>query len=241
MVGNRTLTGTNAMHRQQPLALAPPAGRANWSGQSLLDGVTRRALCSINLAFLDLAADLADEGRLKLIAGLPPRAVDALIDPDAARRLCERLPYALFDLRFGDGDFWENEIAAAGGVQDSEPAPPVDERIVAFSRAVIMLAWHLAQTRAAGARLVFGSSSATIAALASMPVAATERLARRVAPVLTARFGSRTRFWLQFEGCAVHPDEQSVFVLQQLGLQIQGAESARSQALQRRPRRGAPA
>jgi hypothetical protein len=229
------------MNRQQPLALAPPAGSANWSERSLLDGLTRRALCSINLAFLDLAADLAEEGRLKMISGLPPRAVDALIDPDAGRRLCERLPYALFDLRFGDGGFWESEIAAVGGVQDAEPAAPVDDRIVAFARAVIMLAWHLAQTRAAGARLVFGTSPATIAALAAVPVATIERLARRVAPALTARFGSRTRFWLQFEGCAVRPDEQSVNLLRQLGLQIQGAESARSQALQRRPRRGVAA
>lgn len=229
------------MNRQQPLALTPPAGSAAWSERSLLDAVTRRALCSINLAFLDLAADLAEEGRLKLISGLPPRAVDALIDPGAGQRLCERLPYALFDLRFADGGFWESEIAAAGGVQDAEPATPVDDRIVAFARAVIMLAWHLAQTRAGGARLVFGTSSATIAALASMPVAAVERLARRVAPALTARFGSRARFWLQFEGCAVRPDERSVNDLQQLGLQIQGAESARSQALQRRPRRGVAA
>jgi len=226
------------MNRQQPLALAPPAGSANWSERSLLDELTRRALCSINLAFLGLATDLAEEGRLKLISGLPPRAVDALIDPDAGQRLCERLPYALFDLRFGDSGFWESEIAAAGGVQDAEPAVAADDRIVAFARAVIMLAWHLAQTRAAGARLVFGTSPATIVALASLPVATMEPLARRVAPALTARFGTRTRFWLQFEGCAVCPDDQSVIMLQQLGLQIQGAESARSQALQRRPRRG---
>ena len=59
--------------------------------------------------------------------------------------------------------------------------------------------------------------------------------------MLTARFGSRARFWLQFEGCAVHPDDQAVNLLQQLGLQIQGADSARLQALQRRPKRGAVA
>jgi hypothetical protein len=227
------------MSRQQPLALAPPAGPADWSERSLLDHATRRALGSLNLAFLGLASELAEEGRLRLISGLPPRAIDALIDPEAGRRLCERLPYALFDLRFGDGGFWEGEIATAGGVQDAGHFPAADERIVAFARAVIMLVWHLAQTRAAGARLVFGAAPATIAALTSMPVAAMERLARCVAPVLTARFGSRARFWLQFEGCAVHPDDQAVNLLRQLGLQIQGAESARLQALQRRPKRGA--
>lgn len=229
------------MSRQQPLALAPPAGHADWSERSLLDRATRRALGSLNLAFLDLATELAEEGRLRQISGLPSRAIDALIDPGAGRRLCERLPYALFDLRFDDGAFWQGEVAAAGGVQDAGHLPAADDRIVAFVRAVIMLAWHLAQTRAAGARLVFGTAPATIAALSSMPVATVERLARRVAPALTARFGSRTRFWLQFEGCAVHPDDQAVNLLQQLGLQIQGAESARLQALQRRPKRGAVA
>ncbi len=229
------------MNRQHPLALAPPAGHADWSERSLLDRATRTALGSINLAFLSLAAELAEEGRLKLISGLPPRAIDSLIDPQAGPRLCERLPFALFDLRFGDGLYWENEIAAASGVQDTGPAPVVDERIVAFARAVIMLAWHLAQTRAAGARLVFGMAPATIAALAAMPIAMIERLARRVASALTARFGSRARFWLQFEGCAAQPDDQAVHLLLQLGLQIQGADSAHLQALQRRSRRSAVA
>jgi len=227
------------MNRQQPLALAPPAGDADWAERSLFDAATRRALGSINLAFLDLAVELAEEGRIKQIAGLPPRAIDALIDPDAGPRLAERLPYALFDLRFADGNFWAAEVAAAGGVQDAGGPALVDERVVAFARAAVMVVWHLAQTRTAGARLVFGASPATIAAVAAMPVAAVERLARRVAPALSARFGTRTRFWLQFEGCAAQPDDRSVDQLRRLGLQIQGADSARGQALQRRHRRSA--
>lgn len=227
------------MNRQQPLALAPPAGHADWSERSLLDPATRNALCSINCAFLDLAAELGEEGRLKLISGLPARAVDALIDPETQQWLCQRLSYALFDLRFDDGGFWESQIAAASGVQDAQSAVVVDDRIVGFTRTVIMLAWHLAQTRVPGARLMFGMAPSTIAAIASLPVAKFDGLARRIAPALTARFGSRTRFWLQFEGCAAHPDDKSVSVLQQLGLQIQGADSARMQTLQRRPRRAA--
>lgn len=227
------------MNRQQPLALAPPAGDADWAERSLFDAATRRALGSINLAFLELAVELAEEGRIKQIAGLPPRAIDALIDPDAGPRLAERLPYALFDLRFADGNFWAAEVAAAGGVQDAGGPAVVDERVVAFARAAVMVVWHLAQTRTAGARLVFGASPATIAAVAAMPVAAVERLARRVAPALSARFGTRTRFWLQFEGCAAQPDDRSVDQLRRLGLQIQGADSARGQALQRRHRRSA--
>ncbi len=227
------------MQRQHPLALAPPAGDADWAERSVIDGQSRRALGSINLAFLDLAAELAEEGRLRLIAGLPPRAVDSLIDPEAGPRLCERLPYALFDMRFGDGGYWAAEVAAAGGVQDAAAAPGPDERLVSFARAAIMVLWHLAQARAACARLAFGAAPATIAALAAMPVAAADRRARRVAGTLAARFGSRTRFWLQFEGCASRPDDAAVNALRRLGLQIQGAESARVQALQRRHRRSA--
>ncbi len=227
------------MHRQQPLALAPPAGDADWFERSLLDPSTRRALLSVNLAFLDLAVELAEEGRLKQIGGLPPRAVDALIGPDAGIRVCECLPYALFDLRFADGNFWAVEVAAAGGVQDAAGAAAADERVVAFVRAAVTVMWHLAQTRAAGARLVFGASPATIAAVGAMPVAAVERLARRVAGTLTARFSSRTRFWLQFEGCAARPDSGSMDSLRRLGLQIHGADSARGQSLQRRHRRSA--
>jgi hypothetical protein len=124
-------------------------------------------------------------------------------------------------------------------VQDANPVPAADDRIVSFVRSAVMLVWHLAQTRTSGARLVFGVSPATIAALAMMPIAVADRLACRVAPALTARFGSRGRFWLQFEGCAAQPDDRSVNLLRQLGLQIQGADSARGQSLQRRHRRGA--
>ena len=67
-----------------------------------------------------------------------------------------------------------------------------------------------------------------------MPVASVDCVARRVCLALSARFGARTRFWLQFESCAVLPNERSVAMLRQLGLQIHGADSARGQALQRR-------
>jgi hypothetical protein len=229
---------TRAAFRHSPLAPAPPAGKFEWTERGLLDAATRRALGSINLAFLDLAAELAEEGHLRQIAGLPSRAIDALIDPVAGPRLCERLPFALFDYRFSDGDFWTAEIAAAAHAQNGGSRGTNDERASGFARAAITFIWHLAQSQAAAARLVFGASPTTIAAVAGMPVVAIERLANRVAPTLSARFGSRTRFWLQFEGYASRPDDWSLSLLRQLGLQIEGAESARNQSLQRHRRRG---
>lgn len=229
------------MVHQQSLALPPPAGPARWSEQTLLDGATRRALASLNHAFLDLAAELEEEGRLRLIAGLPPRAINALIDAGAQRKLCESLPFALFDLRFGDDSFWESQAAVGGGVQDGQAAIAADERVVALARATIMLAWHLAQVHALGIRLIFGAAPGTVAVLAGLSVAHVDGLGRRVAPSLAARFGARARFWMQFEGWAADPRDESVMLLQLLGLQIQGAESARRQSLQRRFRRAIPA
>jgi len=68
------------MNRQQPLALAPPAGDADWAERSLFDAATRRALGSINLAFLELAVELAEEGRHAAgkVGGAAEQPVEAL-------------------------------------------------------------------------------------------------------------------------------------------------------------------
>lgn len=227
------------MTGQQPLALPPPAGNAAWSESPLLDASVRRALSSINQQFLELAADLGYEGKLALVPGLPPRAVREIGDADARRRLCDGLPYALFDLRFGDGAWWEAQVQAAAGVLDAELTPAPDDRILSLARAATVLAWHLCQSRRPGAQLVLGASPATLAALGQMPLAHLEALARRVAPALNSRFGARAHFWRQFAGCATEPSEDAVVVLHRLGLQLHGADSARSQQLRRRlPRLG---
>jgi len=222
-----------ATNLQRPHRPAPSTGETEWLEGGLLDGATRRAVGSINLAFLNLAAELAEEGRLRQIPGLPSRAIDALVDPVAGPRLCEHLPYVLFDFRFADGNFWTPEIAAACESQYAVTRRAAEDGIVAFARAAVMVVWHLAQARPAATRLVFGASPTTIAAVAVMPVAVIDRLAHRIAPALTARFGVHTRFWLQFESYASRPDERSLNLLRQLGLQIEGAESARHQSLQR--------
>ena len=71
-----------------------------------------------------------------------------------------------------------------------------------------MVVWHLAQTRAPCARLVFGASPGDHRRHRG-DAGRIGRAAR--APRLPARSlrasASRTRFWLQFEGCAARPDD----------------------------------
>ncbi len=227
------------MNRQQPLALAPPAGNAEWSESPLLDPSTRRALSSTNQIFLELAADFAYEGKLALIPGLPARAVREIGDADARRSLCDELPYALFDLRFADGPWWQAQALASSSVLDAAESPSIEARLLAFSRTATTLAWHLCQSRTPGARLVLGASPATLAALQNLPLALIEPLSARVAPVLSSRFQARAHFWRSFAGCATDPQAGQVLCLKRLGLQLHGADSARSQQLKRRtPRLG---
>lgn len=229
------------MTRQQPLALAPPAGNAAWSESPVLSPASCRALSSLNQVFLELAADLGYEGKLALIPGLPARAVGQIGDADARRQLCNELPFALFDLRFADGAWWEAQAQAASSVLDAEDAPRVEPRLLVFARAATTLAWHLCQSRAPGARLALGASPATLAVLCQLPLAQIEPLALLVAPALSSRFGARAHFWRQFAGCATEPEAAAVLVLRRLGLQLHGADSARSQQLKRRLPRLGPA
>ena len=224
------------MNRQQPLALAPPAGRRRLVRARLLDGAARRAVGSINLAFLDLAVELAEEGRLKQIAGLPPRAIDALIDPEAGRGSANACRTRSSTCAFRDGNFWAAEIAAAGGVQDPEAArrrrahrvlrahgdhaglaPGADARARRAADVRRLARDHRRDRRDAGR----GSSTAG-APGRSRP----DRALRLARAVLAAVRGLRRASGRQVGQPAA-----------QLGLQIQGADSARGQALQRRPRR----
>ena len=144
--GRRRLVGAELARRGQRAA---HSARSTWPSSTLRSSWRRRAGSSRS-------------------PGLPPRAIDSLIDPDAGSRLCDRLPYALFDLRFsrrkllGGGD-------RGGGRRAGRRArsPQRTSASSAFARAAIMVAWHLAQTRAACARLVLRQRRpATIAALA---------------------------------------------------------------------------
>ena len=226
------------MNRQQPLALAPPAGDADWSERSLLDAATRRALASINQAFLDLAGELAEEGRLKQIPGLPPRAIDSLIELEAGPRLCERLPFALFDLRFADGSFWS--VGSGGGGRRAGRDRPArggraDRRLHA-RRHHGRLA--LSRRRALPAR---GWCSA------HRPRPSPRSRACRSPPSNGSRVASRPHcrpasVRARGSGCSSRvarrgPTRVRSNSCGSSGLQIQGAESARGQSLQRRHRR----
>jgi hypothetical protein len=74
--------------------------------------------------------------------------------------------------------------------------------------------------------------------LASLPVGALDALAQRVSGAVAARFCTRERFWgLVTSAVRFGQDTAALERLRLLGLQLQGADSARVQQLHRRLRR----
>jgi hypothetical protein len=229
------------MREQQPLALPPPAGAAHWGTQVLVDERVMDALGSVNAAFLALASELHAQRPGMPALGLAGHVLAGLARSGVPGRQC-RLPLALFDLRFRDEHHWRREALACRNVQDGQGAVGTDPRVRRVTRAAVMLGWHLVQAEPRAARLALGMEPATQEALGNVPIGCLDALARRMAGSLAARFCTRERFW--FEVSAVlraGPDAGRLDRLRLLGLQLQGAESARVQLLHRRLRRSTQA
>lgn len=226
------------MRHQSSLPLAPPAGPAHWAENALLNERTTRALTGVNAEFLALALELHATRPGLPVLGLPAYLVPVLSRTRVALAAGLQLPYALFDLRFRDVQFWKTQALASGSVNDGAGAHPADPRLLRFTGTVVTLAWHLAQVDGRVARLAFGLEGRTQEVLAALPVGTLDPLSRRVAPSLAARFCTRERFWrLLSEGLSPTADPEKVGRIKLLGLQLQGADAARAQQLHRRARR----
>ena len=229
------------MGYQAPLALPPPAGTAHWGEDTLFSSKLTAELGRLNSAFLALAGELH-----ALRPGIPVLGLPAHILVQLGRTggstAATVLPYAIYDLKLRDERFWRIEAAAASAVNDSQPPVAVDRRVVLFTRQALTLAWHLAQVDPRVTRLSLGMDGGPQEILAGLPVGTLDAMALRVAPVVSARFCTRERFWSLLAGAVrFPPGDAELERLRLLGLQLQGAEAARAQLLHRRLRRSTQA
>ncbi|MBS1199714.1 MAG: hypothetical protein H6R27_392 [Proteobacteria bacterium] len=225
------------MRSQAPLALPPPAGPAHWEEESPLGVRVTAALASANAGFLSLAASLHAARPGMPALGLPAHVLAGIARLEAVQQGLV-LPLALYDIRFRDERYWRHEIAACGSVHDGRPATAPDPGVTRFTRTAVTLAWHFAQSEARAARLALGMEAPTQQLLASLPVGALDALAQRVSGAVAARFCTRERFWgLVTSAVRFGQDTAALERLRLLGLQLQGADSARVQQLHRRLRR----
>ncbi len=230
------------MPEQTLLALAPQAG-AQWLEHALPDERTVTALVGLNRDFLALVGELGAARPGMPALGLPGHLAAGAGRAAAATGLRLRLPFALFDLRFRDGRYWQSQAAAAASVRDGPGATVSEPPALRFTRAALTFAWHIVQRDGAAARLALGLDGGTESVIGELPVGTLDGLARRTAPVLAARFCTRERFWELLLGDAAGQaaTPQRLARMRLLGQQLQGMEAARLRQLHRRARRNTQA
>ena len=226
------------MSVQQPLALSPPAGTADWVERVLVEPRSLRALAGLNEAFLALLFELHSLRPGQPALGLPAHLLPPPCPAPRAVTVLAELPCALFDLRFRDARCWQAQAARAAAVRDGCRIPLAEPALAAFTRAALTFAWHLAQDHERSARLLLGIEPATARVLVDLPVGALDALAHGMAPQLGARFCTREVFWGSMrDALRVPSDAARRERLRRLGLQLHGMDSARAQQLHRRGRR----
>ncbi len=225
------------MTLQQPLALEPPFGVADWSQHLLLDARTLRGLTSLNEAFLRLLFEAQVRESGQPVLGLEPALLPPPTPAPRAATVLIGLPCALFDLRFRDIRLWQQVALRGCAVAEGQRSSSAEPALAGFTRAALSFAWHLAQARDRPARLLLGMEPATAQALAEVPVGLLDGLASGLSPQLEARFSNRPSFWMAVRDCLRIPsDAVRRARLRRLALQLQGTDSARGQQLQRRIR-----
>lgn len=178
-----------------------------WSRDAPITVEIARALRELNLGFLQLDGFAA------------PR-LTAL--PDARKSAVASCPYALFDLRFHDGTYWQPRLREPerGCVAEM---PPTDEATVAFVRLALFYAWHLASTAGLRARLLLGMHERTVAAFAEATVGRLPALAAGESVHLTPRWSHCEAFWLRLADAAERSDRPGLRRVQLYGLQLAAA------------------
>lgn len=223
---------------EQTLLALPPLAGAHWLEQALPDERTVDELARLNRDFLALLGELGASRPGMPALGLPGHLAGGAARSAAAIGPRLRLPFALFDLRFRDGHYWQSQAAMAASVRDGPGAAAGEPRALPFTRAALTFAWHVVQRDGATARLALGLDGGTDAVIGALRVGVLDGLARRTAPALAARFCTRQRFWeLLLDGTpeeAAAPERLARMRL--LGQQLQGMEAARLRQLHRRGR-----
>ena len=162
-------------------------------------GVDPAPLAELNAECLGLLVLQSTEA--ECTAALPPLLVTladqwAALSSLAVRRL-SAAPFMLLDAGLALAPRWL-ELRARGVHEDGQRAEagffqPAAARSI--TRRMLVYGWHLARSRPRAACLVFGTTIATVEALAACSLAALEAAAERNAEALRPRWSHQSGFW----------------------------------------------
>ncbi len=150
----------------------------------------------------------------------------------AQRGAAADCPYALFDLRFGDGDYWQLRLqhAQSWHVADQEA---IGADLAEFMRLALFYAWHAASAARLSARFALLMHERTAAALSRITVNRIPDLVVTESTTLSARWNHCAQFWSALMLAAASGDAQRLKRVQLSGIQVAAAAQL---PLRREPR-----
>ncbi|MGA2776433.1 MAG: hypothetical protein ABSF94_02675 [Steroidobacteraceae bacterium] len=178
------------------------------------------SLRELNQRFLELDwTHAAFSGR---IAALTP----------AQRAAAANCPYALFDLRLGDCDYWQLRLEQvhAWHVADRDA---IGAELAEFMRLALFFAWYAASAARPSAKLVLSMHERTAAAFSRMTVTRIPDLVITESACLCARWSHCAEFWSALAQAAASGDAQRLKWVQLSGIQVAAAAQL---PLRREPR-----
>jgi hypothetical protein len=174
-----------------------------------MDGANLREL---NRRYLGLAACAGSVLPLARVAGLSPAQLAAAAD----------CPYALFDVRFGDEQYWTRRLHGTS-VWHIADAPPVGTDAVEFVRLALFYVWHVATSAPLHAQLLLGMPRGVAAAFALLTVDRLPGIAIAEACNLTPRWHTCDAFWNALIDAAARPSAAALRRAHLRGIQFAAA------------------
>jgi hypothetical protein len=192
----------------------------SWAQESHLSSDRLGSLRDLNHRFLDLTAGRANEWLSCGEAGLASRLAAQVASLSAAQRAAAACcPYALFDLRFQDDEYWRLRLQNSASWRVGDESVAVDDT-VGFVRLALFYAWHVAAGAGLAAQLLLGMNGSTAAEFRRITVNRLPALALTEAVNLSARWSDCTAYWSALTGAASRTDPAALRRVQLYGLQL---------------------
>jgi hypothetical protein len=172
------------------------------------------SLRDLNWRFLDLLSNSVWGERRQCGAALKLAAL-----PRAQRQAAADCPYALFDVRFEDDEFWAARLPVAPLLRIADESGHYREA-VEFLRTALFYAWHVSGTADRSAQLKLGMSERTATAFARTTLNLLPTLALTEAENLTPRWHDCHAYWNALAGAAARDDAAALRKVQLYGLQL---------------------
>ncbi|MDP8984101.1 MAG: hypothetical protein M3N97_03505 [Pseudomonadota bacterium] len=194
----------------------------SWMREPHLSAEILESIRELNHRFLDIVAMQTRESTAW--RSNSPVAVAAQVAPlsSVQKAAAANCPYALFDLRFENGGYWQERLRTNPHWNVAD-ATPVDDRTLDFVRLALFFAWHVASTTKLAGQLVLGMHELTVAAFRGTTIDRLPPLAAGEALHLTARWNSCRPYWHALTGAAIRPNAAKLRKIQLYGLQLTAA------------------